>query len=103
MNWVVEEFIWEKGISHICFSSGGGEVFKQYRRAQEIRGSGGKREGPQSDKMATHDHRHYQHHRHSRGYRMGAPDPASKYSGAEGSVEGEGRERGKGWVSPTDL
>lgn len=34
---------------------------------------------------------------------MGAPDPASKYSGAEGSVEGEGRERGKGWVSPTDL
>lgn len=75
-------------------------IFKQYGRAQESRGSGGKREGPQSDKMATHDHRHYQHHRHSRGYRMGAPDPASKYSGTNVSVEGEGRERGKSVGQP---
>lgn len=79
--------------SYLLFLGEG--VFKQYRRAQESRGSGGKREGPQSDKMATHDHRHYQHHRHSRGYRIGAPDPASKYSGTNGSVEGEGRERGE--------
>lgn len=63
-------------------------------------------EGQQPDKMATHDHRHYRRHRHSRGCRMGTPDRASNHPGTDGSGCGgreEAREGGeRGWVGPTD-
>lgn len=45
MNWVVEEFIWEKGISHICFSSGGGESSNNTEGHRKLGGLEGRGRG----------------------------------------------------------
>lgn len=77
-------------------------VFKQYQRAGERVGeSGGVRVGPQPDKMATHSHRHYRHHRHSIRSKIGAPYQDSNHPrrgmGVEGGRRQEKRRRGVGW------
>lgn len=90
----------EGNFSYLFFLGEG--VFKQYRR--ESRGSGGKREGPQSDKMAIHTitgTTTITDTAEGTGWGLQTQPPS-----IPGHMEGW-RERvekgGRGWVSPADL
>lgn len=98
---MVEEFIWEKGISRICSSSG---RESSNNTEGKVGGSGGKREGPQSDKMAIHTitgTTTITDTAEGTGWGLQTQPPSipGHMEGWRERVEGGGR----GWVSPADL